>query len=104
MEQLEHASNADLLSKLTGKPVAFLLSVCLGLFLADAAFSLLDDSLILLLGVHFLIGVHASFRQEVASCPAEYSTQCRGGGRFQAQAEFSPCLPSGVEVSWLGNR
>ena len=31
--------------------VAFLLSVCLGLFLADAVISLLDDSLILFLGI-----------------------------------------------------
>ena len=34
--------------------VAFLLSVCLGLFLADAVISLLDDSLILFSGIHLL--------------------------------------------------
>ena len=36
---------------------AILLSVCLGLFLADAVVSLLDDSLILLSGVHLLSGI-----------------------------------------------
>jgi hypothetical protein len=34
--------------------LSLLLSLCLGLFLADAVFSLLDDSLILLLGTHLL--------------------------------------------------
>ena len=39
--------------------VAFLLSVCLGLFLADAVISLLDDSLILFLGIHLLAATRA---------------------------------------------
>ena len=39
--------------------LALLLSVCLGLFLADAFISLLDDSLILVLGVHVLAGARA---------------------------------------------
>ncbi len=37
--------------------LAFLLSVCLGLFLAQAILSLLDDSLILFFGVHLLTGI-----------------------------------------------
>ena len=37
--------------------VAILLSACLGLFLADAAISLLDDTLILLFGTHLLAGL-----------------------------------------------
>lgn len=37
--------------------VAILLSLCLGLFLADAVVSLLDDSLILFFGVHLLTGI-----------------------------------------------
>jgi hypothetical protein len=37
--------------------LAILLSLCLGLFLADAVVSLLDDSLILLLGLHLLAGI-----------------------------------------------
>ena len=36
--------------------LAILLSVCLGLFLADAVVSLLDDSLIILFGNHLLTG------------------------------------------------
>ncbi len=36
------------------KFLSFLLSLCLGLFLADAVISFLDDSLILLLGIHVL--------------------------------------------------
>ena len=39
--------------------IAFLLSVCLGLFLADAFISLLDDSLILIFGIHALAGTRA---------------------------------------------
>jgi hypothetical protein len=37
--------------------LAILLSVCLGLFLADAVVSLVDDSLILFFGVHLLSGI-----------------------------------------------
>jgi hypothetical protein len=37
--------------------VAILLSACLGLFLADAAISLLDDTLIVLFGTHLLSGL-----------------------------------------------
>ncbi len=37
--------------------VAVLLSACLALFLADAAISLLDDTLILLFGIHLLAGL-----------------------------------------------
>jgi len=37
--------------------VAILLSACLGFFLADAAISLLDDTLILLFGAHLLAGL-----------------------------------------------
>ncbi len=37
--------------------VAILLSACLGLFLADAAISLLDDTLIVLFGTHLLAGL-----------------------------------------------
>ena len=36
---------------------AILLSACLGLFLADAVVSLLDDSLVLLFGIHLLGGI-----------------------------------------------
>src|ERR1022692_265579 len=39
--------------------IALLLSVCLGLFLADAVISLLDDSLILVFGIHVLAGARA---------------------------------------------
>ena len=37
--------------------LAFLLSLCLGLYLADAVVSLLDDSLILLFHIHVLTAV-----------------------------------------------
>ena len=37
--------------------LAFLLSACLGLFLADAALSLVDDSLLLFFGIHLLAGL-----------------------------------------------
>ncbi len=37
--------------------LAILLSLCLGLFLADAAVSLVDDSLILFFGIHLLAGM-----------------------------------------------
>ena len=37
--------------------LAVLLSLCLGLFLADAVISLVDDSLILFLGLHLLAGI-----------------------------------------------
>jgi hypothetical protein len=37
--------------------IAILLSACLGLFLADAAISLLDDTLIVLFGTHLLTGL-----------------------------------------------
>ena len=40
--------------------VALLLSLCLGLFLADAVVSLLDDSLILLFGSHLLSGMRGT--------------------------------------------
>jgi hypothetical protein len=39
--------------------LAFLLSLCLGLFLADAVVSLVDDSLILFLGIHLLAWLRA---------------------------------------------
>jgi hypothetical protein len=39
--------------------VAFLLSLCLGLFLADGVISLIDDSLILLFDIHLLFGLRA---------------------------------------------
>src|SRR2546423_15082547 len=39
------------------KPIAILLSACLGLFLADAAVSLLDDSLMLFSGLHLFGGL-----------------------------------------------
>jgi hypothetical protein len=37
--------------------LAVLLSLCLGLFLADAVISLVDDSLILFFGLHLLVGI-----------------------------------------------
>ena len=37
--------------------LAILLSLCLGLFLADAVVSLVDDSLILFFGLHLLAGI-----------------------------------------------
>ncbi len=37
--------------------LAILLSLCLGLFLADAIISVVDDSLGIFLGVHFLLGI-----------------------------------------------
>src|SRR6267378_7026928 len=37
--------------------LAIILSVCLGLFLADAIISLIDDSLSLFFGVHYLTGI-----------------------------------------------
>src|SRR6266436_5081096 len=37
--------------------LAILLSLCLGLFLADAVVSLMDDSLILFFGIHALAGL-----------------------------------------------
>jgi len=39
---------------------AILLSLCLGLFLADAVVSLLDDSLILLFDLHLLSGLRST--------------------------------------------
>jgi hypothetical protein len=41
------------------KVVAILLSLCLGLFLADGLVSLADDSLIVFFGVHLLAGIRA---------------------------------------------
>ena len=41
-------------SKSFGSPLAFLLSLCLGLFLTDAVVSLVDDSLIVFCNVHIL--------------------------------------------------
>src|ERR1035437_11030536 len=58
-------SPARLSSEPTPRPsvgrqvLAFLLSVCLGLFLADAFISLLDDSLIIVFGIHILAGTRA---------------------------------------------
>src|ERR1035438_9562443 len=58
-------SPARLSSEPTPRPsagrqvLALLLSVCLGLFLADAFISLLDDSLILVFGIHALAGTRA---------------------------------------------
>lgn len=43
------------------RSLAILLSVCLGLFLLDAVFSILDDSLGLLLGLHFLSVIRSLF-------------------------------------------
>lgn len=39
------------------QPIALLLNICLGLFLADALFSLLDDTLVLFANVHVLSGL-----------------------------------------------
>src|SRR5437868_14456058 len=39
--------------------IALLLSLCLGLFLADGIISLVDDSLILAFGIHLLTGIRA---------------------------------------------
>src|ERR1035437_4516449 len=58
-------SPARLSSEPTPRPsagrqvIALRLSVCLGLFLADAFISLLDDSLIVVFGVHVLSGARA---------------------------------------------
>src|SRR5438034_717532 len=52
------ALQSDSVAKVSSlrQPLAVLLNLCLGLFLADGLVSLLDDSLILLFGIHFVTG------------------------------------------------
>lgn len=56
----EPAPTSDQKSQPMRQLVAILLSVCLGLFLADGFVSLLDDSLILLFDFHWLTAVRAA--------------------------------------------
>src|SRR5712691_9074144 len=63
---LAASSSPSLPSKTNRQPsplrqlLVILLNVCLGLFLADAVVSLVDDSLILFFGIHLLAGIRGA--------------------------------------------